>query len=50
MSDCELDNRMTADWWWGEREYGVPINRRLKRQRQAYEEEERGEREDERRR
>lgn len=42
-----LENRMVMDEEWGEIEYGVPNKRRLKRQKQAYEEAEREDREDE---
>lgn len=43
-----LENRMVMDEEWGEIEYGVPNKRRLKREKQAYEEAEREDREDER--
>lgn len=44
----ELENRMVIDEEWNEIEYGIPSRTRLKRERQAYEEEEREDREDER--
>lgn len=37
----KIENPMVLDWWWGEEEYGIPDKRRLKRERQAYEEAER---------
>ena len=43
----EIENRMIVDSEWDEIEYGVPSNARLKRQRQAYEEAEREDRENE---
>lgn len=43
----ELENRMVMDSEWNEIEYGVPNNVRLKRERKSYEEEERGDKEDE---
>lgn len=41
----DVDNILTIDWWWDEQEYGIPSRRRLRRQREAYEEEEREDRE-----
>ncbi len=41
-----IENKMVLDWPWDEIEYGVPSKRRLKTERQAYEEIERGDRED----
>ena len=43
----ELENRMVVDEEWSEIEYGVPDKRRLNRERQAYEDAEREDREDE---
>lgn len=43
----ELENRMMINSEWNEIEYGVPNKRRLKRERQAYEEAEREDRENE---
>lgn len=43
----DVENSMVVDWLWGEIEYGVPNKTRLKRGRQAYEAEEREDREDE---
>lgn len=43
-----IENRMVVDSEWNEIEYGVPNRARLKRERQAYEEEEREDGEDER--
>lgn len=37
----DVENSMTIDWWWGEIEYRIPDKRRLRRQREAYEEAER---------
>lgn len=37
----EIENSMVVDLAWDEIEYGVPSRRRIKRQRQAYEEAER---------
>lgn len=42
-----IENAMVVDVWWGEMDYGVPSKRRLKRERQAYEEAEREYRENE---
>lgn len=39
----QIENQMVVDAWWDEEEYGVPSKARLKRERQAYEEEERRE-------
>ena len=41
----DIENPMVIDWWWDELEYGVPNKRRLNRQRQDYEAEEREDRE-----
>lgn len=46
----EIENPMLVDWWWDELEYGIPNKRRMKRERKAYEEAEREDREIERRR
>lgn len=43
----KIENKMVLDWPWDEIEYGVPDKRRLNRERQAYEEAEREDREDE---
>lgn len=43
----ELENRMVIDSEWDEIEYGMPSRRRIKGQRQAYEEAEREDRENE---
>lgn len=43
----QIENRMVIDSEWEEIEYGVPSRTRLKRERQAYEEAEREDREDE---
>ncbi len=40
-----IENKMLIDWSWDEQEYGIPSRRRLRRQREAYEEEEREDRE-----
>ena len=40
----EIENKMVVDWAWDEIEYGVPSRRRIKRERQAYEESEREDR------
>ncbi len=39
----QAENAMVADWWWGEAEYGVPLEeayarsgRTLRRAREAY--------------
>lgn len=45
--NCEIENRMVVDSEWGEIEYGIPNKRRLNRERQAYEEAEREDRENE---
>ena len=42
-----IENKMVLDWPWDEIEYGVSNKRRLKRERQAYEEAEREDRENE---
>lgn len=42
-----IENKMVVDWAWDEIEYGVPNKAWLKRERQAYEEEEREDRENE---
>lgn len=41
----QIKNRMVVDWVWDEIEYGIPNKRRIKRERQAYEEAEREDRE-----
>ncbi len=43
----QIENRMVVDWVWDEIEYGIPNRHRLKRERQAYEEAEREDRENE---
>lgn len=43
----ELENRMVIDEEWNEIEYGIPNRARMKRERQAYEEAEREDRENE---
>lgn len=43
----EVDNILMLDWWWDEQEYRVPSKARMKKQRQAYEEAEREDRENE---
>ncbi|MBD5543760.1 MAG: hypothetical protein HDR01_05850 [Lachnospiraceae bacterium] len=43
----QIENKMVVDWAWDEIEYGIPNKRRLNRERQAYEAEEREDREDE---
>ncbi|MDE5965859.1 MAG: hypothetical protein K2G89_03410 [Lachnospiraceae bacterium] len=45
MTD-QIENAMVVNWWWDESEYGVPSKARMKRERQAYEAEEREDRED----
>ena len=50
MAQIEVENPMTVDWWWDEQEYRVPSRARMKRERQAYEEAEREDREIEGRR
>lgn len=35
----QIENSMVVDWWWDEIEYGVPDKRRLKRERETYEDE-----------
>lgn len=42
-----IDNILTIDWWWDEQEYRVPSKARMKRERKAYEEAEREDRENE---
>lgn len=42
-----IENKMVVDWVWDELEYGVPNKARLRRERQAYEEAEREDRENE---
>ncbi len=37
----QIENKMVVDWAWDEIEYGVPSRRRIKKERQAYEEAER---------
>lgn len=46
----QIENRMVVNWWWDEQEYRMPSKARMKRERQAYEEAEREDRKDERRR
>lgn len=46
MAQIEVENAMLTDWWWDEHEYRVPSRARMKRERQAYEEAEKGDRED----
>lgn len=41
----DIENRMIVDPEWDEIEYGVPDKRRMKRQRRAYEEAEKEDRE-----
>lgn len=36
----EIENSMIVNWWWSEQEYRVPNKRRLKHEREIYEEEE----------
>jgi len=50
MAQIEVENIVVTDWWWGEQEYRVPSRARMKRERQAYEEAEREDREVEDRR
>lgn len=38
----QVENVMAIDRWWDEEEYRVPSRARMKRERQAYEEAERG--------
>jgi len=45
-----IENRMVVDSEWGEIEYGIPNKKLLRRERQAYEEAEREDREIEDRR
>lgn len=40
-----IENHMLIDGYWGETEYGVPSGDRIRRERQAYEEAEREEKE-----
>ena len=40
MMPEQIENSMVEDWWWDEIEYGVPSHKRLKRQREIYDEEE----------
>ena len=42
----QIENRTVVDWAWDEIEYGVPSRRRIKKERQSYEEAERADRED----
>ena len=46
----EIENSMVVDWWWDEKEYCIPSKAQMKRERQAYEEAEREDREIEGRR
>ena len=41
MEQIEVENSTVVDWWWEDQEYRVPSRERIKRERQAYEEEER---------
>lgn len=41
----QIENSMVVDSYWNEIEYGVPASSRLRRERQAYEQAERGENE-----
>lgn len=50
MAQIEVENSIAVDWWWDEQEYRVPSKSRMKRERQAYEAEEREDRENETRR
>lgn len=50
IAQIEVENPIVTDWWWDEHEYRVPSRARMKRERQAYEEEEREDREIEGRR
>lgn len=43
----QIENRMVVNWWWDEQEYRMPSKARMKRERQAYEEAEREDRENE---
>lgn len=43
----QIENRMVIDWAWDEIEYGVPSRARMKKQRKAYDESEREDRENE---
>lgn len=47
MAQIEVENPMVVDWWWDEQEYRMPSRARMKRERQAYEEAEREDRENE---
>ncbi len=42
----QAENPRVIDWWWDEQEYRAPSRTRLKRERQAYEEAEREDRDD----
>lgn len=42
-----IENAMVVDNWWDEQEYRIPSRARMKRERQAYEEAEREDRENE---
>ena len=33
-----IENHMVEDWWWGEIEYGIPSKKRLKAEKNAYDE------------
>lgn len=41
----QIENSMVVNWWWDEQEYRMPSKARMKRERQAYEEAEREDRE-----
>ena len=42
MAQIEVENPAVVDWWWDEHEYRVPSKAWMKKERQSYEEEERG--------
>lgn len=43
----QIENSMVVNWWWDEQEYRMPSKALMKRERQAYEEAEREDRENE---
>ena len=45
MMAIEVEDPMVTDWWWDGHEYRMPSKARMKRERQAYEEAEREDRE-----
>lgn len=45
MAQIEVENHMVVDWWWDDQECRAPSRARLKREKQAYEEAEREDRE-----